>query len=203
MSTEPKPVRTRMKAPERREAILGAAARTFARLGYRVATMGDIAAEAGITQPMLYRHFPSKRDLYLAVIDKVYATVNEVFAKASSLTEMGQAAVALALSQPDSIRLRLQALAECEDTEIRTRFQQLLAVQIRMIEAMIVRDQAAGRILAGPSPTAVAGLFAALGIFLDVSVAVDLAGPGSGVAEAGALFWQLVSPAQIKPPEVR
>ncbi|MGH2785971.1 MAG: TetR/AcrR family transcriptional regulator [Actinomycetota bacterium] len=59
-----------MRGPDRREQILATARRRFAKTGYENTSLDDIAAAAGITKPVLYRHFSGKRDLYLAVLDE-------------------------------------------------------------------------------------------------------------------------------------
>ena len=60
----------RLRRAERREQILGAATRAFARAGFTATSLDDVAAEAGITRVILYRHFESKADLYRAVLDR-------------------------------------------------------------------------------------------------------------------------------------
>jgi AcrR family transcriptional regulator len=59
---------SRLPAADRRESILVAAAERFAVRGYDATTLDEIAAGAGITKPILYRHFGSKQDLYLALL---------------------------------------------------------------------------------------------------------------------------------------
>jgi len=59
----------------RREQILDAATRAFARSGFVGTALDDVAAEAGITRVLLYRHFDSKADLYRAVLDRACARV--------------------------------------------------------------------------------------------------------------------------------
>jgi AcrR family transcriptional regulator len=63
----------RMRRAERREQILAAATRAFARRGFAATSLDDIAAEAQISRVILYRHFESKTDLYRAVLDRVVA----------------------------------------------------------------------------------------------------------------------------------
>lgn len=67
------PRRKLLSAPERSASILAAAARVFAANGYARTSLDDIAAEAGITKLIIYRHFESKAALYLAVLDQVGA----------------------------------------------------------------------------------------------------------------------------------
>jgi AcrR family transcriptional regulator len=60
--------RRRLPVAERRELITEAAGRLFGEFGYDGTRLDDIAAAAGVTKPILYRHFDSKRDLYLALL---------------------------------------------------------------------------------------------------------------------------------------
>ncbi len=61
-------VKRRMRAPERRAQLLSVARKMFGRHGYHSVTMDSVAREAGVTKPILYDHFPSKRDLYLGLV---------------------------------------------------------------------------------------------------------------------------------------
>jgi AcrR family transcriptional regulator len=64
------PAVRRMRRADRRAQILDAATRAFARTGFAATGLDDIAAEAGITRVLLYRHFDSKADLYRSVLDR-------------------------------------------------------------------------------------------------------------------------------------
>ena len=63
-----RPPRTRLAAGERRELVVAAARRCFGAAGYDGTTIDEIAAAAGVTKPIVYRHFGSKRELYLALL---------------------------------------------------------------------------------------------------------------------------------------
>jgi AcrR family transcriptional regulator len=63
------PPRRRMKAPERRAQLLDAARHVFGSAGFQRASMEAVARRAEVSKPVLYDHFPSKRDLYVALID--------------------------------------------------------------------------------------------------------------------------------------
>jgi AcrR family transcriptional regulator len=67
----------RMRAPERRKQLLEIARRVFASRGYHVVTMDDVAREAGVTKPILYDHFPSKRDLYRDLLEADLAQLKD------------------------------------------------------------------------------------------------------------------------------
>ena len=66
----------RMKAEDRRKQLLDSAARCFAEHGYRGTTTAMIAAEAGISEPIIYRHFKNKQALFIALMEMV---ADEVF----------------------------------------------------------------------------------------------------------------------------
>jgi len=61
-------VRRRLPVAERRELITDSAGRLFGERGYEGTRLDDIAIAAGVTKPVLYRHFKSKRDLYLELL---------------------------------------------------------------------------------------------------------------------------------------
>jgi len=65
-----------MPRVQRREQILTAATEAFTRCGFAATGLDDIAAEAGITRAVLYRHFDSKTDLYQAVLDRMCARLD-------------------------------------------------------------------------------------------------------------------------------
>ena len=60
----------RLTAPERRALIEQAATELFAQRGYAATTVEDIARAAGVTKPMLYRHFESKQELCIALLER-------------------------------------------------------------------------------------------------------------------------------------
>jgi AcrR family transcriptional regulator len=58
---------SRLKAPQRREQLIEAATKIFAKWGYNAATTAAIADAAGVTEPILYRHFASKQEMFVAI----------------------------------------------------------------------------------------------------------------------------------------
>jgi len=61
----------RLSAAERRSAIVAAAIRLFADKGFKGTTTRELAKAAGVTEPVLYQHFATKKDLYTAIIESV------------------------------------------------------------------------------------------------------------------------------------
>jgi AcrR family transcriptional regulator len=70
MAIESDTPRKRLPVAERRALIVQAAGRLFGERGYDDARLDDIAAEAGVTKPIVYRHFDGKRALYLSLLER-------------------------------------------------------------------------------------------------------------------------------------
>lgn len=81
----------RLPASERRDQILDVAIPVFARQGFHGTSMNDIADAAGVTKPVLYQHFDSKRDLYLALVGEVGARMTSAIATAQASATTGRA----------------------------------------------------------------------------------------------------------------
>jgi AcrR family transcriptional regulator len=95
MSSEQRSVR--LPRRERRTQLLDAARTVFVTQGYHAAAMDDIAERAGVSKPVLYQHFPSKQDLYLALLDESVATLTGAVRAALAGTEDNEARVAAAI----------------------------------------------------------------------------------------------------------
>lgn len=78
MASSQPATKRRMRGPERRAQLLEVARSVFGRRGFHSVSMDQVAKEAGVTKPILYDHFPSKKDLYLALLD---ADLNELHEK--------------------------------------------------------------------------------------------------------------------------
>lgn len=74
----------RLPAAERRSLILAVARHEFAEKGYHTTSMDDIAEAGGVTKPVLYQHFDSKRALYLALIDDLAANMLQAIGDATA-----------------------------------------------------------------------------------------------------------------------
>lgn len=77
----------RLPRDQRRAQLLEAASQVFSTKGYHAAAMDDIADSAGVSKPVLYQHFPSKLDLYLALLDASCDRLLEVVREALASTE--------------------------------------------------------------------------------------------------------------------
>ena len=104
------PTRRLMRQDERYEQVLRAAATAFARGGFAATSMDDVAAEAGITRLIVYRHFDSKEDLYRAVLERVAERLRDEFVRGLEHVPSRRGFIvgsmlAVARENPDGFRL--------------------------------------------------------------------------------------------------
>src|SRR6201992_2736815 len=81
-----RPRGARLPRQARRRQLLGAAQEVFVSQGYHAAAMDEIAERAGISKPVLYQHFPSKLELYLALLDESVDALIDTVRKALEAT---------------------------------------------------------------------------------------------------------------------
>jgi len=95
----------RLRRSERREQILAAATSAFARSGFAATSLEDIAAEAGVTRVILYRHFESKADLYRSVLDRAKQRLDAATGAPEFTDASIDALLAVAAEDPAAFRL--------------------------------------------------------------------------------------------------
>lgn len=168
---------SRLPATERRSAVLGAAGRIFCQGSYRGTTTAEIAREAGVTEPILYRHFQSKRDLYLACVVEAWEGVRAMWDDATEkepdpglwLHAMGRAYVEIMEERRHVATLWVQALMEAsDDPEIRKFTKSHMREVHAYVRDVIRRAQAAGGIDRARDPSAEAWIFIAIGLLTTV-----------------------------------
>ena len=137
------PAVRRMRRADRREQILDAATRAFARTGFAATGLDEIAAEAGITRVLLYRHFDSKADLYTAVLDRACQRLENSVGSDDFDTQSIPALLHAAAADPDAFRLLFRHAAR--EPEFRTRMNRLTAASVD-----IARRNLAAQIPDGP-----------------------------------------------------
>jgi len=167
----------RLSAAERRARLLEAASRAFADGSYRGTTTIEIARAAGVTEPVLYRHFRSKRELFLACLAESWSRIRALWERAlEAEPEPREWVPALARAFRASEErvvvhaLWVQALAEAsEDRAIRSYMQQHMREVHGFVAEAIRRSQAAGGIPRDRDAAAEAWIFLAVGFLLAVS----------------------------------
>ena len=129
MNATTKPARRRVPAAERREELISAAVHEFAHGGLHGTPVERIARRVGVAQPYVFSLFPSKRDLFLAALERGFERVAETFRSAAAdyaegrapadcedaLEAMGRAYKEMLLSDRDYLMLQHQSYAACDD----------------------------------------------------------------------------------------
>ena len=93
MTTARRPAAPRLPPDERRRQLLDVACVEFAERGFYATAMDDLALAAGVTKPVFYQHFPSKRALFIAVLEDVGSRLLDELTSATSGVETGRARV--------------------------------------------------------------------------------------------------------------
>ena len=134
--------RTLSTAEERREEILEAAAHVFAARGLHGTPTMEIAKAAGISQAYLFRLFPTKAELFTALVERCNARIHRTFVDAAAaaresgepvMQAMGKAYVGL-LADRHLLLNQLHAHAACDDPAIREQMRRGFARLVELVE---------------------------------------------------------------------
>ena len=123
-SVPPAERRQRMPAAERRELVLEAAMADFAVGGLAGTSTEDVARRAGISQPYLFRLFPTKKALFVALVERCFQRVRDTFTDAAAGLTGDEALGAMAdaceqlLEDRPLLQLQMQCYAACHDPEV-------------------------------------------------------------------------------------
>ncbi|MDX2149170.1 MAG: TetR/AcrR family transcriptional regulator [Bryobacteraceae bacterium] len=146
--------RQRMSGQDRRQAIIEAAVKLFSEKGFRGVTTRELAAAVGVSEPVLYQHFATKRDLYTAIIDAKSQEGQEKFSTflgpflqmdddRGFLLQLADLILHFYSADPAYIRLLLfSALEDHELKEIAYQRQKLAFIQL--VASYFERRMAAG-----------------------------------------------------------
>jgi AcrR family transcriptional regulator len=159
---------TRRSAEERRREIVEIAISHFAQHGYNGTSTDQVAREAGISQPYLFRLFGTKRELFLACHAAMHGRIADAFAEAARgvpqeerMKAMGNAYGGV-LTDRTTLLFQMQSYAACSDPEIQTSVRERFADLVRYVQE-----------LTGASPLDLWSFFAH-GMLMNVIAAVDL-----------------------------
>jgi len=147
-----KPARRRVPAAERREELIAAAVHEFAHGGLHGTPVERIARRVGVAQPYVFSLFPSKRDLFLAALERGFERVAEAFRRAAAeyaegrapadcedaLEAMGHAYTDLLASDRDYLMLQHHSYAACDDELVRA------CVRRRYAELVLLAQELSG-----------------------------------------------------------
>ncbi len=128
MATAPAP-RKRLTAQERREDLIAAATTEFAAKGFSGTSTEDIARRAGISQPYLFRLYGTKKELFLACVERCFDRVRATFRAAAQGAGEGAAFAAMGgaymelIADRELLLMQLQTYAAAGDEGIRAHAQ--------------------------------------------------------------------------------
>ncbi|MCP3925883.1 MAG: TetR/AcrR family transcriptional regulator [Desulfobacterales bacterium] len=116
----------RVPAEERKIQILKSAVTVFARSNYRTARMSDIASEVGISEAMIYKYFPSKKVIYLKILqfmsDRIISFWQQEFDKNDDawavLKTISVAYYNRMILHPEELKVHFQAFSEVDDEDV-------------------------------------------------------------------------------------
>jgi AcrR family transcriptional regulator len=157
-----------MSADERREQVLEVALGEFAAKGLAGTSTEDVAEKAGISQPYLFRLFPTKKSLFLALVRRCFKRVEGAFAEAAGETVGEEALMAMGkayeklLDDRTLLLLQMQAYAASDDPEIRA------ATRVGYKDLWMLVERLTGL----PFEQVVA--FFAMGMLMNVAATLDL-----------------------------
>jgi AcrR family transcriptional regulator len=137
--------RTRLSAGQRRTQLLSVAGRLFAEHGFHGLSMDQLAGAAGVSKPVLYQHFPSKRDLYLALVDDAVTEMERRVSAALHGTTDNHARVEGAIGAyfdfvEDSRFRLLFATADVADVDVREAVESAMQRVSIAVGALIAED---------------------------------------------------------------
>jgi AcrR family transcriptional regulator len=172
----------RQPAEVRRDQLVQAALGVFARGGYRSTGTLEIAREAGVGEPTIYRYFADKKDLYLEVLrrsaDLILAGWSRVAAEESNpvraMAAVGNWYYWSVGQQPDPLWVRARAIAESQDEDIRSVLRQAYEQCFLFVRGLLLSAREQGLIDAGADVDAIAWLFMGVGQIIDMVTLLDM-----------------------------
>ncbi len=181
--TTPTRRRARKQPAEvRREEILDAAVRVFARASYHAAGTAEIAREAGIAEPTIYRHFSSKRELYLAAVGRSASDIVEAWQgivartpnAAEALDALGQWYRTSVAGNADLLRLRYRATAETDGDDVRALLRAGYESVHAVVAGVIRAGQGQGVFNPAVDADSAAWLFTGIGKVIDLGMLIGI-----------------------------
>ena len=145
--------RTLSTAEDRRETILEAAERSFAARGLHGTPTIEIAKAAGISQAYLFRLFPTKSELFIALVQRCNERIYKTFADAAAAAKASDTNVIRAMGQSYATLLgdrnlllnQLNAHAACDDAQVRDEMRRGFAQLVELVERESGADPVAVR----------------------------------------------------------
>jgi TetR/AcrR family transcriptional regulator len=185
----------RRSAQQRRRLILQSAQAVFAANNYARVGTADLAKAAGISEPALYRYFPSKKDLFISTVTYSGARLLEIWERlAMEVVNPLDVIWAIGLGYYDHLRSRspvmkvlFQAISQAGDPDIRHALHENFASFIRFLKENIEEGKRRGLIRQDVDTNVAAWQFMAMGLGLDL---IHLLGFAKDVDRSSVEEWQ-------------
>lgn len=176
----------RLPAAKRRAQLLDVAANLFASRGYARATTAELAKAAGVTEPIIYRHFNSKRDLFVALIEETASRTLETWTKhLAGAKDAGERLRRLLADNPmvspeesAAYRVFLQAITEVDDEKIHKAVERHIGALHAFMAKELERAQEERRMTRVFSAELLAWLLIDIGLGYGLLTAMRVAGHG-------------------------
>ncbi|RXZ79568.1 TetR/AcrR family transcriptional regulator [Paenibacillaceae bacterium] len=161
----------RSKGQDRKEEILEAGLEVFAERGYYNTTTALIAEKAGISQPYVFRFFPTKEELFITVLNRAFDRILQTFKNVESSPEqldndMLKAYEALSFQYPNEIALQVIGIGITEEA-----IQAATKEGLSRIRTYVLEEYKAAGI---PDAERNATIFIAMGMMCNISYFLDL-----------------------------
>lgn len=175
---------SRLPAAKRREQLLESAGQVFAERGYAGATTAELARAAGVTEPIIYRHFDSKKDLFIALIDRTgEQTIRLWKQQLASVSDPAERLRRLIGANPmvsdrgrGVYRVIVQAMTEIDDDEILAALKRHITALHQFVKDEVIRAQEAGHVSRRFSPEISAWLLLHQGLGYGVLAPLGITG---------------------------
>lgn len=189
---------TRLPAAKRREQLLDTAIGLFAERGYAGATTAELAKAAGVTEPIIYRHFASKKDLFIAVIERTSDLITQTWERQlRTARDPAQRLRRLIAANPmvtdlgqGIYRVIVQAMMEIKDPEILGAIQRHVIALHQFVSTEVAHAQEQGQVSKYYTPEITAWTLLHLG--LGYGVMAPLAIPGHAEDSRGVRVRDLI-----------
>ncbi len=185
MVTYEEPTR-RMRGADRRSQILEMATEVFGKRGFRGSALRDVADACGVTEPLIYKYFRSKRELFLATID--HATELAFRAVAEEVGAAGTGAQTLKAfarvfdgqtGHKLGTGVLVQAAAEAgKDPDIRAAVTETITKRLSTVRDLVVKGKSDGSLAAGANADVLAWQLLSAVLAATMLAGVDVGFPG-------------------------
>ena len=174
----------RLSAEQRREQILTCSINVLAKSNYQKARVADIANLVGISEAAIYKYFPTKKQLFLAVLkymsDNLINKLSSVIeAEVDTIAALHKAAFAFAdpdINPPEHVRIRSKAIAEVDDPDIARQLQTDHLGFVLLLRDIVEKGKHEGEFRSDLSIVSIVLLLDAVGMFVETLKLLSLEG---------------------------